>query len=86
VGLLARLLIGDGTLRPELIAAPRAEGLVRIEENLRGSVRYTRFKAPGSRFVWPRPTRKPPPRRSPNACAAPATRLGHLLLADRRPR
>jgi len=50
VGLLARLLLGNGTLKPELVAALRAEGLVRIEEDLPGSLRYTNFKAPGRRF------------------------------------
>ena len=50
MGLLARLLLGDGTLKPELVAALRAEGLVRIDEGLPGSLRYTNFKAPGRRF------------------------------------
>jgi len=45
--LLARLLLGSGTLKPELRAALEAEGLVRLEEGLTGSVRYTRFRAPG---------------------------------------
>ena len=47
VGFLAKLLLGSGTLRPELRAALEAEGLVRLEEGLTGSVRYTRFRAPG---------------------------------------
>jgi hypothetical protein len=47
VGFLARLLLGSGTLKPELRAALEAEGLVRLEEGLTGSVRYTRFRAPG---------------------------------------
>jgi hypothetical protein len=50
VGLLARLVLGNGTLKPELVAALRAEGLVRIAEGLPGSLRYTNFKAPGRRF------------------------------------
>jgi len=47
VGFLAKLLLGSGTLKPELRAALEAEGLVRLEEGLTGSVRYTRFRAPG---------------------------------------
>lgn len=46
---LARLLLGDGTLTPQLRAELEAEGLVLIEEGLRGSVRYKRFRAPGRR-------------------------------------
>ncbi len=44
---LAKLLLGNGTLRPELRAALESEGLVILEEGLGGSVRYTRFRAPG---------------------------------------
>jgi len=47
MGFLGRLLLGDGTLKPELRAALADEGLVLIEEGLSGSVRYKRFKAPG---------------------------------------
>jgi hypothetical protein len=47
---LAKLLLGDGTLKPDLRAALEAEGLVLIEEGLGGSVRYKRFRAPGKRF------------------------------------
>ena len=47
MGFLAKLLLGDGTLRPQLREALEAEGLVLIEEGLSGSVRYKRFKAPG---------------------------------------
>jgi hypothetical protein len=50
VDLLSRLLLGNGELKPELRAALESEGLVLIEENLRGTVRYTKFKAPGRRF------------------------------------
>jgi hypothetical protein len=50
VGFLARLLLGNGTLKPELKAELDSEGLVLIEEGLGGSVRYKRFKAPGRRF------------------------------------
>ena len=47
VGFVAKLLLGSGTLKPELRAALEAEGLVRLEEGLTGSVRYERFRAPG---------------------------------------
>lgn len=46
---LARLLLGDGSLDPNVKAALESEGLVLLEEGLRGSVRYRRFKAPGRR-------------------------------------
>jgi hypothetical protein len=49
VRFLAKLLLGDGTLTPQLRAELEAEGLVLIEEGLRGSVRYKRFRAPGRR-------------------------------------
>ena len=48
--MLAKLFLGNGTLRPELRRALEAEGLVRIDERLSGSVRYDHFKAPGKRF------------------------------------
>jgi hypothetical protein len=58
VGLLAKLLLGNGTLRPELRAALEAEGLVLLEERLRARLTYRRFRAPGRRFngkvVWER--------------------------------
>jgi hypothetical protein len=47
---LGKLFLGNGTLRPELRRALEAEGLVRIDENLSGSIRYEHFKAPGKRF------------------------------------
>jgi hypothetical protein len=47
VGFLAKLLLGSGTLKPELRAGLESEGLVRIEEGLTGSVRYERFRSPG---------------------------------------
>src|SRR5688572_31667384 len=50
MGLLGTLLLGNGTLRETLRKELEAEGLVRIEEQLRGSVRYEHFKAPGKRF------------------------------------
>jgi hypothetical protein len=47
---LAKLLLGSGRFSPELRSALESEGLVTIEEELSGSVRYRRFKAPGKRF------------------------------------
>ena len=47
---LARLLLGNGQLKPSLRAALESEGLVILEEGLSGSVRYRNFKAPGRRF------------------------------------
>ncbi len=47
---LAKLLLGNGQLKPELRAALRSEGLVILEEGLSGSIRYRNFKAPGRRF------------------------------------
>jgi hypothetical protein len=47
--LLARLLLGDGTLKPAMKSALEAEGLVLIDEGLGGSVRYEHFKSPGRR-------------------------------------
>ncbi|HEV2755501.1 MAG TPA: hypothetical protein VG318_06960 [Actinomycetota bacterium] len=49
MGFLTKLFLGNGKLRPELRAALESEGLVLIEEGLRGSVHYRRFKAPGRR-------------------------------------
>lgn len=46
---LARFRIGNGRLDPALRARLESEGLVLVEEGLRGSVRYRRFKAPGRR-------------------------------------
>jgi len=50
VGLVARLLLGNGTLTVPLRDELAAEGLVLLEEDLKGSVRYDHFKAPGRRF------------------------------------
>ena len=51
MGFLAKLLGGKGaTLRPQLRAALEDEGLILIEEGLSGSVRYTKFRAPGKSF------------------------------------
>jgi hypothetical protein len=49
VGFLTRLLLGNGTLKPELRAALESEGLVLLEEGVLGSIRYHHFKAPGKR-------------------------------------
>lgn len=49
VTFLAKLLLGNGTLKPKLLAALQSEGLVLMEEGLGGSVRYERFRAPGRR-------------------------------------
>src|SRR5215210_6133550 len=45
----AKLLLGNGTLKPQLRAALESEGLVAVEEGLAGSVHYSHFKAPGRR-------------------------------------
>ena len=50
LGFLANLRLGNGTLRPRLREELEAEGLVLIEEGLRGSVRYDHFRMPGRRF------------------------------------
>ena len=50
MGLLARLFLGSGTLKPELRATLEAEGLVLLEEGLRGRITYRHFRAPGKRF------------------------------------
>src|SRR5688572_11281382 len=50
MSLFAKLLLGNGRLRPQLRATLESEGLVTLEEDLPGSVRYRHFKAPGRRF------------------------------------
>jgi hypothetical protein len=50
MGFLSNLILGDGTLKPQLRDALVAEGLVLLEEGLPGRVRFDRFKAPGKRF------------------------------------
>ena len=52
MGLLS-LLLGGGELKSKLKAELEAEGLVLVEERLKGSIRYTHFKAPGKRFHRP---------------------------------
>ncbi len=49
MGLLSPLM-GSGRLKPGLRAELEAEGLVLVEERLKGSIRYTHFRAPGKRF------------------------------------
>ena len=50
MGLFDRFRLGNGALKPETRAELEAEGLVLVEEGLKGSIRYDRFKAPGKRF------------------------------------
>lgn len=47
---LATLFLGDGRFKPDLRAGLASEGVVFMEEGLRGSVRYRHFSAPGRRF------------------------------------
>ena len=47
---LGRLLLGNGTLAPELRQELESEGLVLIEEGLGGSLRYHRYRAPCKYF------------------------------------
>jgi hypothetical protein len=47
---LARLLLGNGTLKPKLRTALELESLVLIEEGLPGKIRFERFRSPGRRF------------------------------------
>lgn len=49
VTFLAKLWLGNGRLDSKVRAALESEGLVLVEEGLRGSVRYRRFRAPGRR-------------------------------------
>lgn len=49
VTFLAKFRLGNGKLDPKVRAALESEGLVLVEEGLRGSVRYRRFRAPGRR-------------------------------------
>ena len=50
MALFERFRLGNGALEPEVRAELEAEGLVLVEEGLKGSIRYDRFKAPGKRF------------------------------------
>ena len=49
MGFLTTLFIGNGQLSPASRNALESEGLVLLEENLPGTVRYKHFKAPGRR-------------------------------------
>ena len=49
MGLFTKLLLGNGTLRPDLRAALESEGIVMVEEGLPGRITYEHFKAPGKR-------------------------------------
>lgn len=49
MGLFAKLLLGNGTLRPKLRATLESEGVVLVEEGLPGTITYAHFKAPGRR-------------------------------------
>lgn len=49
MGFLTRLLLGNGTLRPELRAELESEGILLLEEGLVGRISYKHFKAPGRR-------------------------------------
>ena len=49
MGLLS-IFLGGGKLKPEVRAELEAEGLVLVEEKVRGTLHYTHFKAPGKRF------------------------------------
>ena len=49
MGFLTKFRLGNGKLDPEVRAELESEGLVLVEEGLRGSVRYRRFRAPGRR-------------------------------------
>jgi hypothetical protein len=50
VGRFTKLVLGNGTLKPELRAALESESVVLIDERLPGSITYANFKAPGRRF------------------------------------
>jgi hypothetical protein len=47
---LERFRLGDGALKPAMKAELEAEGVVFVEEGLKGKIRYDRFRAPGKRF------------------------------------
>ena len=50
MGFLSLFRLGDGSLKPELRDRLESEGLVSLDEGLRGSIRYEHFRAPGRRF------------------------------------
>ena len=50
MGLITKLLLGNGTLKPSVRAELESERVVLVEEGLPGSIRYSNFKAPGRRY------------------------------------
>lgn len=50
MGFLRKVLMGDGSFKPALRDELEAEGIVVLEEDLPGRIRYDRFRAPGKRF------------------------------------
>lgn len=50
MALFERFRLGSGEFKPELLAELEGEGLVALEQGLKGSIRYDNFKAPGRRF------------------------------------
>ncbi|WP_036725561.1 hypothetical protein [Patulibacter minatonensis] len=51
---VARLLLGSGTLRPDARTALQGEGILLLEEGLRGHVTRRHWRAPGERATWRR--------------------------------
>ena len=47
-----RILLGTGCLPDELRGEVMAEGVLLLEEGLRGSVTYRHYRAPGRRANW----------------------------------
>lgn len=50
MSIFSRPLLGSGRFRDTLRTELELEGIELIEEGVGGSLRYTRFKAPGRRF------------------------------------
>jgi hypothetical protein len=50
MGFLSKMLFGGGRFKDEMRAELESEGVVLLEEGLRGSLNYKHFKAPGKRF------------------------------------
>jgi hypothetical protein len=50
VGWFSKLFLGGGKMDPGVKVELEAEGLVMLEERLRGRISYSHFKAPGKRF------------------------------------
>ena len=47
---ISRMVMGDGTLPYDVREQLEGEGILFLEEGLSGSIRYSRFRAPGRRF------------------------------------